>query len=774
MEFNVLDSDFNREVPYGTSMAFPSVWNAPDLCSSPSIMEQKVNSKPDEDGSSLDADEALSSSGLIRSHVAICEDPSIVISSRNSNVAVGLPVPALPVENRGNAMGVDVDISPDTGESFAMGKNKAAHQLRRNNPKSITRYVLTYYMQAIVSALNAKLAADEMDSIVLAHVENDEILASDCQMTSCTAWWENQTDFIVDVIVYVHHMKLTIQGHSGRLPETVGFVITLWFSHINNYVAEITRIVSLENYEEPCKVKLDDFLIPIFSFDGIEDAVEVMWETLIPGSLDDADKRRAYRLAEKLHLSIKKYRLADTTEDHILFLKDGCVMVQDPAEKGSDELPPPRKQPVEGLTIVLNTAIGSSEEFAYPIYAACLEFYYYFILYSFNGCVNTCLNDFPKCSISADEEKDVRDPLSIMHRVKARGTLALMIPLSDLVYRVDEAYKIAGDRDTSGYINHEGWRYDYAIRSVAEKLWVRPYRVRQRLIQLGRIKAKGAINYDPDLHHYFTPFSFSVPEEPRWRARRTSKERKPQPTFSIKRGSLFKLYCKDKDFQKLFSSGEYAFIDGLTCACDPNYIRFESGAYRMTASANADVAKCCLRYATEYNASTTNYIFDHSDFRKYSRVIERGRSISKRDFERHKMEVLSSLPQSFPDALRYLMQHRPEGPMNESMLSDFTGISDYVIHRYCNDPRMVYFLDEIIAICVALNLPPWASRALMDRANLSLLYTKVDIHLAFILDCLYLESVETVQAFLRSHKYRELLLERDDDEEKYAGLDCLS
>lgn len=189
----------------------------------------------------------------------------------------------------------------------------------------------------------------------------------------------------------------------------------------------------------------------------------------------------------------------------------------------------------------------------------------------------------------------------------------------------------------------------------------------------------------------------------------------------------------------------------------------------MTASANEDVAKCCLRYSTEYNAGKTQYSFDHSYFGKYSRIIDHERSTDKKELESRKLEVLSSLPQSFPDALRQLMQYRSEGPMNESTLASRTGLSAYIIHRYCNDPRMVYFLDEIIAICIALNLPPWASRALMDRANLSLLYTKEDIHFAFILDCLYLESVKTVQTFLKSHKYKELLLERDDCEEKYAG-----
>ena len=797
METNGYDTGREPQVPAAPPTTFSSCWNAPDRGSKSSIVGFQANSnlqatRDDAIGNGRAGydDSTVSANAATPPHFHCCTHPADVRINDPAlthvdgvtyvgDVWINDSDPphvddAVHLENDSNADAIAVTNAPvgngaSTVPASSHKGKKGSSGKCINNPMSITACVLNYYMTRIASALNAKLNAHELDSIVLAHVENDEIAVTDCQLTDCTAWWENQTDFTVDVVVYVHHMKLTLQGHTGRMPETVGFVVTLWFSHANYYVAEISRIVSLENYEKPsCKWKLDDYLLPVFSYESIDEAAEEMWQNLMPGSLDDPDMRRAFRLADKLDLKLVKLRVADSVEDHILFFSDGFVMVQDPPEKDSDKLPPPRRQNIEEGTIVLNTSVRNNDEYAYPIYAACLEYYYYFNFFVFNQCVDTRIENFSKRIIQSGEDMAVRDPLSVLRPLVKRGAMALMLPYSDFFSRIDEAFRFAKTLETPGYKNHEGWRYDYAIRAVGEALWVRTYRARQRLVQKGRIKAKGAVNYDPDCHVYFTPFSFSAPDEGPVRDR-TSKMTKPQfPTYSIKRGDLFNLYRKDRGFRELFASGEYAFINGLTCACDPNYIRFDSGVFRMTSSANADVTKCCLRYFTEYNADKTQYVFDHNEFRKYSRVIERGRKIDRQKFANHKMEVLSSLPQSFPDALRYLMQHRTEGPINESTLANLTGLPEYIVHRYCYDPQMMYFLDEIIVICIALNLAPWKSKALMDRAGMSLLYKKEDIHLAFILDCLYLEPVKTIQNFLKGRKYRELLLERGIYEEKYA------
>ena len=54
---------------------------------------------------------------------------------------------------------------------------------------------------------------------------------------------------------------------------------------------------------------------------------------------------------------------------------------------------------------------------------------------------------------------------------------------------------------------HLGKKLDRIARSIADCYELPKYRVRARLIQMGHIEAKGALNYLDD--HYVTPFCFS-------------------------------------------------------------------------------------------------------------------------------------------------------------------------------------------------------------------------------------------------------------------------
>lgn len=75
-------------------------------------------------------------------------------------------------------------------------------------------------------------------------------------------------------------------------------------------------------------------------------------------------------------------------------------------------------------------------------------------------------------------------------------------------------------------------------------------------------------------------------------------------------------------------------------------------------------------------------------------------------------------------------------------------LSRRTISRLRTEERRDYSLDQVIAICVALHLPPWLSREMIQRAGFILRPTKQHLAYQFILDCLFMDSVSDVQNFL--------------------------
>ena len=59
-------------------------------------------------------------------------------------------------------------------------------------------------------------------------------------------------------------------------------------------------------------------------------------------------------------------------------------------------------------------------------------------------------------------------------------------------------------------------------------------------------------------------------------------------------------------------------------------------------------------------------------------------------------------------------------------------------------------MDQVVALCIALQLPPWLSSELLAQAGLMLRRTKQHRAYRLILDCMFMDSLETVQNFLRT------------------------
>ena len=651
---------------------------------------------------------------------------------------------------------VTEDAAVELNDDSATAKGKNIFSVP--NLKSIEGFIYYNCRDQVVAALNEKLYEGELSSMLRAPIIAREIKRESCLFNNYTTWWLNQTDFLVDVDITL--TNILTESEEGDQLGNYDIFVTFWFTTCVDFDYEIEEVGALINKPERSLIMMDRFVASIMSTECIEAVAEEMWGK-VPGAMDDADKRRAFQMAAALGLKIERLRLADRPDDDfVLFFQKGTVMVQDPPPRGSDKLPPPREEDVPADTIVLNTGVDPHDDYALAIYSACFAYERYYSFFTFNNIGDTRLDLIERRKYKSDKDHAPRDPLAFIPGIIRRGGFALMMPASVMQSKVWREYQRASAAPgPCGYINHAGWRYEQVIRNIAEEFCLKPFRVRQRIVSLGNIAARGAMNYDPDLGRYFIPFAFSTDEGIADPGRRKLRRSDALPIYSITRGALFRLYRTNPSLRRLFSTSEFAFLDGVVCVNDTEFIQGCNGYFRMTPSANADVSTCCLRFYTDYTRGNTVYHFDREAYKKYAAVFDRHSAVTIGEREETRRRFLDSLPESFPETLKYLMRNRPAGGMDMRDLAIRSGLSETTVSRYCSDPQAVYDLEEVILICLALNLPPWLSSVFLDKANLAVVRTGSQAHYGFILDCLYLESVPAVQAFLKGSKYHELAKE---------------
>ena len=144
-------------------------------------------------------------------------------------------------------------------------------------------------------------------------------------------------------------------------------------------------------------------------------------------------------------------------------------------------------------------------------------------------------------------------------------------------------------------------------------------------------------------------------------------------------------------------------------------------------------------------ASHANFLPPSID--DYFRIVDPKGKLSPPERIRKMNDVLDNLSRSFPKALCRVMEL--SGRTIEE-LEWASKVSNRTISRYRTGEAKTYSVDKIIAMCVAMRLPPWLSRELIKAAGFGISETPHQRTCMMILDCMYTASVDEVQAVLSS------------------------
>ena len=143
-------------------------------------------------------------------------------------------------------------------------------------------------------------------------------------------------------------------------------------------------------------------------------------------------------------------------------------------------------------------------------------------------------------------------------------------------------------------------------------------------------------------------------------------------------------------------------------------------------------------------ASYANFLPPSID--DYFRIVDPMGTLSQPERISKMNDVLDNLPRSFPKALCSVMEL---AGMTIEELEWASKVSSRTISRYRSGETKSYSEDKIVAMCVAMRLPPWLSQELI-KAGVGLSETPRQRMCMMILNCMYTASIDEVQTILSS------------------------
>lgn len=629
-----------------------------------------------------------------------------------------------------------------TNEEYTAG-NEVKHLV------SMDDYFLTNYRDYVVQELNSRLVDGEIESIVGVPVRSTRILPDECYFSKFSYWRLNKTDFRIDIDLRV---ELCVETEAGEDLDFVMFAAELWFSFCEEEEScEFSRLCRPEERTvHTGQVKLDPHLVPMLRQDEIDRCADETWMLYFAEALEDAKLRKPTTLAEKMHLSISCLQLyKQGNVRSTLYLQDDTALIRQEQEQGQKEELPPDEVDVPANTIVLNDDTEGFSDNDLDIYHECFHSEWHYLFFRLQNCVNSTIK---KSRGKGSEVEDETDSIYFMEYQATYGSYALMMPKKFMIRTANKLYaeSFAGKRQ-DGYYDHDGRRYDTVARCIAADYVLSKARVRARMIQLGYTAARGALNYVDG--RYITPFSIT-----------DIGSFSGKDTYVISRKDIAKLYNQDEDFRRLMQTGKFAYVDGHVVYCDAEYAVQKPAGTRLSGWANAHVDRVSLRFSKEYIGNHKyTYSFGKMNNKEalenQFKFLDVNGTMTYREMQKASDRIMKEMPLSFHAALTYIMKTR----VTIDELVRRIPISRATLLRLRKEERKAYKLDQVVAICIGLHLPPWLSGILLERAGLAVKRVGPFGYYGTILDCFFMDTIDEVQAFLKANKYKPLDLNFDEE-----------
>ena len=601
-------------------------------------------------------------------------------------------------------------------------------------------FILRHYAAGIVDEIKQRMYDGDLAMYFdVPDFTEDCMAMRECRIyPSMSFWWQDRFSFLADLEIFIE-ADVHTDTICGRKNCTVFATVAFDFED------QITFALEDFHFSKPDRdgIKLDDYLIPIMSYEEVEEAAEQMHFKYLAIALRDRRYINAFKLAEAMNLSIESHRLYRKPKTKsILYWKESKVLVQLP---DSDDKTPPMEITIPADTIVINENLIPRENRALHIFHECFHAEYHWLFYRLQEMHNSDLLTIKSKRKVKNQGREPKNPLPILEWEARRGSHALQMPRSLALPQFQDYAEEEQQR-----LHHMGCALENVGRRVSDEWGIPKYLVRARMLHLGFWQAQGSLNYvqwSKERGSYIRPFLFD-----RESCSSTSH------TFVISPLDALKLYERNEEYRARIDSGAYVYVEGHVCLSSPEYVMQTKHGPRMTEWANRHVDECCLRFENIYVVDENyefhlNSINSDEDYNQhYNDYDSRGEKLTPKEANERKEALLATLSRVPGKALRQLMDINQ---MTNPELAEAALVSESTVKRWLKEEAS-YKAETALRIIVALSLPPWLSSWFLEMAKVSLSYSGIHLVYREIISCRYKSSLRDVFELIVEAGYKGL------------------
>ncbi len=584
----------------------------------------------------------------------------------------------------------------------------------------------------LYSFLNQILRSGELSQIVGFRVLNRSINRESCDFTDVSFWKISRTDFYADV-----HVQLKLKTITG-VREWQGYLVC-WCSFEDVFSCTVDELTEALNRKNEGYELMSPFLVPYYTNRHTDEIAEDIWIKYgIPEALTDPSKRNAVELAKRMGLTIQYHPVFEHKNvDSILFFTETELIVgEDRVEKVDArtkrriKTKVPKTVLIPANMIVVNTNRIKRDYSAFNIFHECIHFELHYMFFRLQEMGSNDPRQVKTIEVEVEDDKEPSDPIYFMEKQANRGAYGLMMPEGATREMVIEKCRMV-----EKYSN-VGEKFEAVGIAMAKDLHLPHFRVKARMIQLGHIQAKGALNYvDREL---IQPFAFDLDA---WR--------EEEITFVVDPFTLRGMEHKSEEFHRIMEGGQYLYADGHVVRNDSRYVYWDRDKekYLLTDKGRSQINECCLRFIRVYvQKNVGQYVFgrmflDADYIRQTSFYLEDYINRQQMDELDAKEEFIRDFPRAFAEAVKLLRKRKN---LSYEKLADIMFMDNSTISRWMQDAKYYRNEDFLVALCLALDLPDWISRLVFKRAGVQL--DEDDKRHRALLHILRVQSAEGIRA----------------------------
>lgn len=485
----------------------------------------------------------------------------------------------------------------------------------------------------------------------------------------------------------------------------------------NFHIADISEYVQVKQ-QKP----LADDLVPIIAKSEYEKYAKEILEKFYPECLEGSQEINAEILAQRMGLRVIKRTI---TEDGDIF---GQIYFQDTEVELYDR----KNKRKEKCLIPSNTIIVDSDATSFFSYGSlnitiaheCVHFYLHRKAFYFVQMLDSDLL-YIQCQSNGEIKGIQHEEQNNWMEIQANGIAPyLLMPKEKFLKQYQEydaVLAILYNRKKAEY-------FEELIRKLADQFKVSIYAARKRLIDLGVNAANGVLNWVDN--HYVKPYFFK------------DGVLAPNETFTASAKDIYNRLFTIGNVAGLIYQGDFVFVENHLCINSSKFIEKDEGEDHLTEYARYHMEECCLKFKLK----TKNNIINNSNLETFCYLCrdfikdinfdveistENTDLLNSRDlpsrFEDYR-KTISEIKQTISfkklsEILKYFVDNLQ---LDVKCLAIDTGLDERTIRRYLSGENKVPDKRSVIAICMAMNLPPEIVEIVLRQSHIALAYGNED------------------------------------------------